>query len=315
MNRRRGFTLIEILVVVAIIGVLMSLLLPALARARKSAQLLQDGNAMREMHRSMKMHGQDTGDGLPVPGEIACKGMDFDGDGVEDQYVPFKGPENPQHNSTDHLVALMIAMDYFDTKLPVSAVETSPHVEVDDDHVHGRFNPAIEQFWDESFSSNITGLGPFGNSNVSFAHQHMTGKRKKDRWGRATVDSNVAQMSSRGTEKGNVHPNEVDPEAYESSYTLQMHGQEDMWLGAFVMADNSTRNSEGFYINGCEFQPRGGFAGKLDNQFFNEDDHSNAYNVSETSAGTWTDLDAQGGDSWMTITTVSYSNQSFPIWD
>ena len=35
-------------------------------------------------------------------------------------------------------------------------------------------------------------------SNISYAHQWMTGKRKDIRWSRSTVDSNVAQMSNRG---------------------------------------------------------------------------------------------------------------------
>src|SRR2546421_7557220 len=47
-SRRRGFTLVELLVVMAIIGVSVALLLPAVQAARESARRTQCSNALHQ---------------------------------------------------------------------------------------------------------------------------------------------------------------------------------------------------------------------------------------------------------------------------
>jgi prepilin-type N-terminal cleavage/methylation domain-containing protein/prepilin-type processing-associated H-X9-DG protein len=72
----RGFTLLELLVVVAIIAILAALLLPVLARAKEKARRTMCLNNQKQLNLAWQMYADEAG------GVLAVNGVDFDAAGV-----------------------------------------------------------------------------------------------------------------------------------------------------------------------------------------------------------------------------------------
>jgi prepilin-type N-terminal cleavage/methylation domain-containing protein/prepilin-type processing-associated H-X9-DG protein len=65
VSARSGFTLVELLVVIGIIGLLISILLPALGKARKSAQTLQCMSNLRQIGQGLGIYLAEYGGWIP----------------------------------------------------------------------------------------------------------------------------------------------------------------------------------------------------------------------------------------------------------
>ncbi len=78
VSRRVGFTLIEVLVVVAILALLVAILLPSLAKAREGARTTVCGTQLKEYGNAILMYNHDQRDRMPGPIHAAVELETFD---------------------------------------------------------------------------------------------------------------------------------------------------------------------------------------------------------------------------------------------
>lgn len=67
LSAARAFTLLELLLVIAVIAVLAAFLLPAIGRARAKAQRLACMNNLRQISLGVRMYADDSSDAFPPP--------------------------------------------------------------------------------------------------------------------------------------------------------------------------------------------------------------------------------------------------------
>ncbi len=87
MKRKKGFTLVELLVVIGIIALLVSILMPALGRARELAKRIQCASQLNGLGKGIMMYQNEYGDSNPKPWSgVGTGGYGFGGNGSRTIY-------------------------------------------------------------------------------------------------------------------------------------------------------------------------------------------------------------------------------------
>ncbi len=302
LRTSRGFTLVELLVVVAIIALLIGLLLPALGRAQRAAKSLNDSANISQVHKGFLTYANSDPRGrLPLPGLIRRAAVPGAGPGGSAIFVPGQGEEQQNQNNTANLYSSMIAKNFITTDILISPVEENPVVRLKNDYNFNSYNPAGpgDSFgpfqWDATFRANINAIPDGGTTNVShtsYAHLALIGDRKKFTWNNK-ANSTRPIMGNRGTHNGAVTGNN-----YAKSYTLLFHEPKDTWEGNICYGDNHVNLERSVIPDTVQYEC-GSITLKKDN----------IYTFSDFASGGCKGI--QENDTWMCIGIGSPTNTSY----
>lgn len=305
-TRRSGFTLVELLVVVSIIGLLIGILLPALSRAKKQAAQVKDGAQVREIVRGFTSFAQNNRERYPLP-HLLDRLNHTEGPGTAGTAtLPANaGPEQIKKNRTGAILAVLISLGNVTPEQLINPAEVDGNVARDSDYQFGNISQAqtpAQGLWDPGFVGSGArtrdnyvpptiqdprnppdnpNIGQVIKLNNSYAHQPIFGNRAgSGTWG-STYSANDAVFTNRGPKyvaPVNQGTNDAYPYAPGAeglySATLLIHGGKKTWEGNIGYNDGHVQfeNTASPQNIRMDYQPSAGTPSQSiqDNLFYDE---------------------------------------------
>jgi len=256
-KNKKGFTLIELLVVMSIIALLLSILMPALGRARAEAMLTKDQTQVKSIYSGFSFWAPSHNGKYPIPGL-----EQREADPATGNFIKGRGPENLLVNDHASMLSMCIMQQLFTTDAIIAPTEQSDVVYPMEFYDYEAYDASSSgwTFWDEDFANDLE-----NDCNNSYAIIPITGKRKHQNWGISTNNpTGFALIGTRGPVDG-----EEDPYSGGNLF----HGIERSWKGVTTFGDGHTEILETFYPIASTYLNDSG-AAVADNLFLEETDQA-----------------------------------------
>jgi len=259
-KNHKGFTLIELLVVMSIIALLLSILMPALGRAKAEAMLTKDQSQIKAIFSGLSFWTSSHNGKYPIPGLQARLGTQ----GGSGPVIKGRGPEDLTQNDHAAVLSMCVMQNLFTTDILYAPTEQGDFVFPMEDYNYNWYKPSPQgsewQLWDPEFVNDLD-----SECNNSYGFMPVTGKRKQQNWGISTHSpTSFALVGNRGPEEG-------IPDEY--SRTNLFHGIDRDWKGAIFFGDGHGSILETFYPTSTTYLTMNGVANP-DNIFFEETDQA-----------------------------------------
>ena len=256
-HRDRGFTLVELLVVISIIALLISLLLPAISQAQNTARRVRCSANLRSIHQGLVTFAQTNRENFPIPSLVDAN----------DQTEDFDDPT--LKNRTGNILSILM----------FQSIVAKPEVFVSPSEANAAIRPIFESEYDfvepgrngasntvqprnavydpsfmsapvnpeevaSGYQTDVNGMaGSVGNT--SYAHISLRGDYGAE-WGTFNQLSNVPVLANRGPEFITQVGAPADVEDWQlelgitgtDSATLRIHGSKSAWAGNVCFNDN-----------------------------------------------------------------------------
>jgi prepilin-type N-terminal cleavage/methylation domain-containing protein len=309
INKNKGFTLVELLVVMAIIALLLGLLLPALAKARATARQVKDATQIKQCHAGLLSAGADGGGVNPLPGTINHVGqVPGRHTGPDASRVGAGGDES--RNNHANLWGAMIGRGFVNAQILVSPAEVSSQIIACTRYNMNAISPANDKYWDDTatgFQADLrtpTDGGTTGTCHTSYAAIPIDPTVRRAREWRNSGNSQFAVLGNRGPRGGSTDA------VMTESKTMFIHGSVKEWDGNLCFNDNHVELSRTFYpTNAAELerQPQSGgpaaLPGTQPSRFLD--------NIFKNDAGESWPLSQRNSDVFLVIQRISPNGSSF----
>jgi prepilin-type N-terminal cleavage/methylation domain-containing protein len=265
MRHRKGFTIVELSVVVSVVALAAAQTAQELAAARARARILKDSAQAKQIHqawivKSIDFPNEIPNNPLPTPGLINPCGS-----------VPGRGAEDFTKNDHASLYSASIAQNMISPPMCESPSEVSPMVVFCKDYDMTQYDPANDKYWD----GDRKGEGVFGPDNPGHFKAEL-GRKCNVSYGTmpllnpASESADILKKARRTTTWKNGGSNDMvvlgnrgvrdgidgsipgcDIGVFKASKTLEIHGAKDTWEGNLVFGDNHVDFMSAFYSGRC----------------------------------------------------------------